>query len=183
MFVHLTLVPYLGHAGELKTKPTQHSVQELRRIGIQPDILLVCRSEGALSRDIREKIALFANLPVDAGHLGARRRLDLQGAALLPRRGRRRPDPRPLRHRGAGARRPVATGRRSSSAATPPSDAVRIGLVGKYIQLEDAYLSVIEALGHAGHPQRREASRSAGSTPRRSTARRPSASSRSATAS
>src|SRR5215210_4180879 len=65
MFVHLTLVPFLGHAGELKTKPTQHSVQELRRIGIQPN-MLVCRSEGALSREIREKIALFANLPVDA---------------------------------------------------------------------------------------------------------------------
>src|SRR5213595_676618 len=57
MFVHVTLVPYLGHAGELKTKPTQHSVQELRRIGIQPHVLL-CRSEGSLARDIREKIAL-----------------------------------------------------------------------------------------------------------------------------
>src|ERR671922_1158565 len=65
MFVHLTLVPFLGHAGELKTKPTQHSVQELRRIGIQPD-MVVCRSEGPLDRDIREKISLFANLPVEA---------------------------------------------------------------------------------------------------------------------
>src|SRR5256714_7842875 len=65
MFVHLTLVPFLGPAGELKTKPTQHSVQELRRIGIQPH-MLICRSEGALSRDIRDKIGLFANLPVDA---------------------------------------------------------------------------------------------------------------------
>src|SRR5215213_8658025 len=65
LFVHLTLVPFLGHAGELKTKPTQHSVQELRRIGIQPD-LVMCRSEGALARDIREKIALFSSLPVDA---------------------------------------------------------------------------------------------------------------------
>src|SRR2546421_1857468 len=65
MFVHLTLVPFLGHAGELKTKPTQHSVQELRRIGIHPN-LLICRSEGSLSRDIREKIALFASLPVEA---------------------------------------------------------------------------------------------------------------------
>src|ERR671926_658126 len=63
MFVHVTLVPYLGHAGELKTKPTQHSVQELRRIGIQPDMVM-CRSEEALGDDIREKIALFANLPV-----------------------------------------------------------------------------------------------------------------------
>src|SRR5437660_8086318 len=59
LFIHPTLVPYIGHAGELKTKPTQHSVNELRRIGIAPDIVL-CRSEGALSADIRKKIALFA---------------------------------------------------------------------------------------------------------------------------
>ena len=65
LFIHLTLVPYIGHAGELKTKPTQHSVNELRRIGIQPDMLL-CRSESELSTDIRKKIALFASLPVDA---------------------------------------------------------------------------------------------------------------------
>src|SRR5918994_1463182 len=65
MFVHLTLVPYLGHAGELKTKPTQHSVQELRRIGIQPDMVM-CRADGDLDRSIREKIALFANLPVSS---------------------------------------------------------------------------------------------------------------------
>ena len=65
MFIHLTLVPYIGHAGELKTKPTQHSVNELRRIGIAPDMLM-CRSEGSLSPDIRKKIALFASLPVEA---------------------------------------------------------------------------------------------------------------------
>ena len=61
LFIHLTLVPYIGHAGELKTKPTQHSVDELRRIGIEPDMLM-CRSEGELSPDIRKKIALFASL-------------------------------------------------------------------------------------------------------------------------
>src|SRR3989442_7562077 len=65
MYIHLTLVPYVGHAGELKTKPTQHSVNELRRIGIAPD-MVVCRSEGALSTDIRRKIALFASLPPEA---------------------------------------------------------------------------------------------------------------------
>src|SRR3990170_3305854 len=65
MFVHLTLVPFLGHAGELKTKPTQHSVQELRRIGIQPDMVM-CRCEEPIGKDIREKIALFANLPVQS---------------------------------------------------------------------------------------------------------------------
>ncbi len=65
MFIHLTLVPYIGHAGELKTKPTQHSVNELRRIGIAPDMLM-CRSEGSLSPEIRKKIALFASLPSEA---------------------------------------------------------------------------------------------------------------------
>src|SRR5688500_2253194 len=65
MFIHLTLVPYIGHAGELKTKPTQHSVNELRRIGIAPDVIM-CRSESALSTDIRKQIALFASLPTDA---------------------------------------------------------------------------------------------------------------------
>src|SRR5438105_12557384 len=65
MFIHLTLVPYVSHSGELKTKPTQHSVNELRRIGIAPD-MVVCRSESALSTDIRRKIALFASLPVEA---------------------------------------------------------------------------------------------------------------------
>src|SRR6201999_205548 len=65
MFIHLTLVPYIGHAGELKTKPTQHSVNELRRIGIAPD-MVVCRSESRLSKEIRAKIALFASLPIEA---------------------------------------------------------------------------------------------------------------------
>src|SRR6266571_3198764 len=65
IFVHLTLVPFIGHAGELKTKPTQHSVNELRRIGIQPD-MVVCRSEGGLPQDVRRKIALFASLPPEA---------------------------------------------------------------------------------------------------------------------
>src|SRR6201989_1922079 len=65
MFLHLTLVPYIGHAGELKTKPTQHSVNELRRIGIAPD-MVICRSESELGLDIRKKIALFASLGTDA---------------------------------------------------------------------------------------------------------------------
>src|SRR5438874_2158071 len=65
MFVHVTLVPFIQHAGELKTKPTQHSVQELRRIGIQPD-MIVCRCAEPLERDIRAKIGLFANLPVES---------------------------------------------------------------------------------------------------------------------
>ncbi len=104
MFIHLTLVPYIGHAGELKTKPTQHSVNELRRIGIAPD-MVVCRSESALSTDIRKKIALFASLPVEAVVSALRRARHLPGAARVPRPGRRRLHPdRALRDRGAGAR-------------------------------------------------------------------------------
>ena len=147
MFIHLTLVPYLGHAGELKTKPTQHSVQELRRIGIQPDMVL-CRSEEPLSRDLREKIALFVNLPVDSV-ISAR---DVDSIYKVPLYFRAEGvDDQVLEHFGIEARKPdlsawEALVKRVDAARTT----VRIGLVGKYTQLADAYLSVIEALGHAG---------------------------------
>src|ERR687886_1335382 len=147
MFVHLTLVPFLGHAGELKTKPTQHSVQELRRIGIQPD-MVVCRCEEPLSRDIRQKIALFANLPVESV-VSAR---DVDSIYKVP-----------LEFHDEGVEEQILDRFAISAPAPDLSDwealvkradaaqeVVRIGLVGKYIQLEDAYLSVIEALGHAG---------------------------------
>ena len=147
MFVHLTLVPFLGHAGELKTKPTQHSVQELRRIGVQPD-LVMCRSEAALDRDIREKIALFASLPVEAV-VSAR---DVPSIYEVPLRFRDQGvDDLVLDHFGLEAGPPDLTEweelvRRVGTAERR----VRIGLVGKYVQLEDAYLSVIESLRHAG---------------------------------
>ncbi|MBA3301980.1 MAG: CTP synthase [Thermoleophilaceae bacterium] len=147
MFVHLTLVPYLGHAGELKTKPTQHSVQELRRIGIQPD-MVVCRAEESLDRSIREKIALFANLPVD-NVISAR---DVDSIYKVPLYFRAEGvDNVILDHFKVESEPPdvsewEALVKRYDAASRP----VRIGLVGKYIQLEDAYLSVIEALHHAG---------------------------------
>jgi CTP synthase len=148
MFVHLTLVPYLGHAGELKTKPTQHSVQELRRIGIQPDMVM-CRSDGNLSREIREKIALFVNLPVEAV-ISAR---NVDSIYKVP-----------LYFRVEGVDDLILDHFRIDDAPAPElsdwealvkrgdaaDENVRIGLVGKYVQLEDAYLSVIEALKHAG---------------------------------
>jgi CTP synthase len=147
MFVHLTLVPFLGHAGELKTKPTQHSVQELRRIGIQPDMVM-CRSEGSLGRDIREKIALFANLPVEAV-ISAR---DADSIYKVPLYFRAEGvDDQILEHFRIEAQPPDLS---DWEALVKRGDAtletVRIGVVGKYIQLEDAYLSVIEALKHAG---------------------------------
>jgi CTP synthase len=147
MFVHLTLVPFLGHAGELKTKPTQHSVQELRRIGIQPDMVM-CRCEEPLGRDIRDKIALFASLPV--GSVVSAR--DVDSIYKVPLEFEAEGvDDAVLAHFGLEA--PAADlgawhglVDRIESASTP----VRIGLVGKYTQLADAYLSVIEALNHAG---------------------------------
>jgi CTP synthase len=148
MFVHLTLVPYLGHAGELKTKPTQHSVQELRRIGIQPDMVM-CRSEGPIERDIREKIALFANLPVEAV-VSAR---DVDSIYKVPLYFRAEGvDDQILDHFKIEAAAPdLSEWEALVKRGDQVSETVRIGLVGKYIQLEDAYLSVIEALKHAGY--------------------------------
>jgi len=147
MFIHLTLVPYIGHAGELKTKPTQHSVNELRRIGIQPDMLL-CRSEGELSADIRKKIALFASLPVDAV-VSAKDVRDIYEVPLWYHE--QHVDDFICEHFGIQA--PEADLREWADVverASVASDPVRIALVGKYIQLEDAYKSVSEALRHSG---------------------------------
>ena len=123
MYIHLTLVPYIGHAGELKTKPTQHSVNELRRIGIQPD-MVVCRSEGGLPQDLRRKIALFASLPEDA--VVSARDVDniYKVPLVLPGRGRRRLRARALQPRGPGAR-PQRTGTGSSAAPARPRSARR----------------------------------------------------------
>jgi CTP synthase len=150
MFIHLTLVPYIGHAGELKTKPTQHSVNELRRIGIAPDMVL-CRSEGGLPQDVRRKIALFASLPEDAVVSGR----DVDDIYKVPLYFHAEGvDDFVLEHFGLEAEAPDLSGweqmtRRAGEARS--SEPVRIALVGKYVQLEDAYLSVVEALRHAGN--------------------------------
>jgi CTP synthase len=146
MFIHLTLVPYIGHAGELKTKPTQHSVNELRRIGIAPDMLM-CRSEGPLSRDIRKKIALFASLPADA-IVSAR---DVDNIYKVPLVFREQGvDDFILDHFALQAPAPeLSSWQEPIELAEQAQRTVRIALVGKYVQLEDAYLSVSEALRHA----------------------------------
>jgi CTP synthase len=147
MFVHLTLVPFLGHAGELKTKPTQHSVQELRRIGIQPDMVM-CRCEEPLGRDIREKIALFSSLPVTSV-VSAR---DVDSIYKVPLEFESEGvDDAVLAHFGIDApSADLADWKHLVDGIESASTPVRIGLVGKYTQLADAYLSVIEALNHAG---------------------------------
>jgi CTP synthase len=147
MFIHLTLVPYIAHAGELKTKPTQHSVNELRRIGIQPDMLL-CRSESELDTDMRRKIALFASLPVEAV-VSAK---DVDNIYKVPLWFEQEGvDDLICDHFGFDVPSPdlsewAEITRRASEASEP----VRIALVGKYVALQDAYLSVSEALRHAG---------------------------------
>jgi CTP synthase len=148
MFIHLTLVPYIGHAGELKTKPTQHSVNELRRIGIAPD-MVVCRSESVLSADIRRKIALFASLPVEAVVSA----YDVPDIYQVPLVFHAEGVDDFVLHEHFDLQAPApdltsweAITRRASDAGGQ----VRIALVGKYVALEDAYLSVVEALRHAG---------------------------------
>jgi CTP synthase len=147
MYIHLTLVPYIGHAGELKTKPTQHSVNELRRIGIAPDMLM-CRSEGPLSSEIRKKIALFASLPMDAV-ASARDVDDIYKVPLVF--AEQGVDDFILDHFGMQAPAPeLADWREPIERAERAAREVTIAIVGKYIQLADAYLSVSEALRHAG---------------------------------
>ncbi len=150
MFIHLTLVPYIGHAGELKTKPTQHSVNELRRIGIAPDMLM-CRSEGSLSMEIRKKIALFASLPTEAIVSAC----DVDNIYKVPLTFREQGvDDFILEHFGLQAPAPeLSRWTEPIERAARATRTVRIALVGKYVQLEDAYLSVSEALRHAASLQ------------------------------
>jgi CTP synthase len=147
MYIHCTLVPFIEVAGELKTKPTQHSVQELRRIGISPDIV-VCRSKQPLDRDIREKIALFADVPVESVISAS----DAANIYMVPSMMQEQGLDRVVCERlslvtgPADMREWDAVVERIKNA----SGEVRIAIVGKYVQLQDAYLSVVEALNHAG---------------------------------
>ncbi|MBI4897144.1 MAG: CTP synthase [Actinobacteria bacterium] len=148
LFVHLTLVPYIAHAGELKTKPTQHSVNELRRIGIQPD-MLICRSEEPLPQDMREKIALFTSVSTDSVISGQNVR-DIYEVPLVYRA--QGVDDQILKHFGVETGPPNLTEWESlveRAQAAAQAEPVRVALVGKYMGLQDAYLSVTEALRHA----------------------------------
>src|SRR5438067_5235091 len=146
VYVHVTLVPYIEAAGELKTKPTQHSVNELRRIGLHPDVV-VCRSHEELSRDIRDKLALFAD--VDPGAVIACP--DVRDVYLVPS---------VLKTEGLDRLVCEKLGLDTGEAELGEweeltrriderRELVEIALVGKYVKLQDAYLSVHEALKHA----------------------------------
>ncbi|GGA99490.1 CTP synthase [Agarivorans gilvus] len=147
MYMHLTLVPFLGAAGEVKTKPTQHSVKELRSIGIQPDIL-ICRSDRAIPANERAKIALFTNVP-DRAVISLK---DVDSIYKIPAL---------LRSQGLDA---LVTERFAIDCPEAdlseweqviyeeanPTNEIVIGMVGKYVELPDAYKSVNEALKHGG---------------------------------
>ena len=145
-YVHVTLLPFIGTSGELKTKPTQHSVKELRSIGIQPDVL-VCRSDRPVSKELRRKIGGFCGVPERA----VIQALDADSIYAVP-----------LAMEQEGLCREVLDVLQLSNADSDmgrwqelvtklrnPGPAVKVALVGKYVQLNDAYLSVVEALRHA----------------------------------
>lgn len=148
LVIHLTLVPYLAAAGELKTKPTQHSVKMLLEYGIQPDIL-VCRTEHRIGHDIRKKIALFCNVNInaviesadassiyDVPLLMLKEQLDKTVLAKLKLSNKNEPD--------------LETWKAFLGRVKNPTSEVKIGLVGKYVELPDAYKSINESFIHAG---------------------------------
>jgi len=148
VFIHLTLMPYIPSAGELKTKPTQHSVKELRSIGIQPDILL-CRSDREVPRSERKKIALFCNVREEA----VIQALDVASIYDVPLAYHREGlDNEVLNAFGiTGAPKPDLTRWETiSRSIANPEGEVTIAIVGKYTGLKDAYKSLIEALQHGG---------------------------------
>ena len=151
MFIHLTLVPYIKAAGEIKTKPTQHSVKELRSIGIQPDVLL-CRCEQPLPQSDRRKIALFTNVP-EAAVISA---LDVDTIYRLPiwlhSQGLDDIVVKHL-HLNVKSKADLSDWERTVHAIENPKDEVTIAIVGKYVEHKDAYKSLGEALRHGGIKQ------------------------------
>ncbi len=147
VFIHLTLVPYIPTAGEVKTKPTQHSVKELRSIGIQPDILL-CRADRMLPEDERRKIALFTNVPVRAV-ISA---VDVDNIYKIPRLLHEQGlDEIVVERLHVNARRAnLAEWDKVIHAMEHPTGDVTVALVGKYVHLTESYKSLSEALKHAG---------------------------------
>jgi CTP synthase len=147
LYIHLTLVPYIKTAGEVKTKPTQHSVQKLREIGIQPDILL-CRTEKKLSKDIKKKIGLFCNVEIDSvisaidveSIYQVPLSLDKEGICKITLKKLGLPVTEPNLDQWIEINQKIAK----------PKGEVNIALVGKYLDLKESYKSITEALAHGG---------------------------------
>jgi len=147
VYMHLTLVPYIGAAGEMKTKPTQHSVKELRSIGIQPDVLL-CRADRMLPEDERRKIALFTNVPVRAVISAINVDNIYKIPGLLHEQGLDEIVVEKLHFNAPKAK--LTEWDRVVQAMEHPEAEVEIALVGKYVHLTESYKSLSEALKHAG---------------------------------
>jgi CTP synthase len=146
LFIHVTLIPYVGPSGESKTKPTQHSVRELRNIGIQPDILL-CRSRRPLSKEMRDKLSLFCDVAPEAVIEG----LDTDSIYELPLIFEKQGFGKLVAGRlGLGGRPNHAEWRKVVQRVKKPKHKVTVAMVGKYMALQDAYISVTEAIRHGG---------------------------------
>ncbi|TDT62362.1 CTP synthase [Fonticella tunisiensis] len=146
-FIHVTLVPFLGKAGELKTKPTQHSVRDLRSIGIQPDII-VCRSEKPISPELKDKIGLFCNIDGDSVIQNLDAETLYEVPLLLHEEGLDDLVVKKLNIKCSDA--DLDDWKAMVDAVKNLKGKTRIALVGKYVELHDAYMSVVEALNHAG---------------------------------
>jgi CTP synthase len=147
LYIHLTYVPYIPTAGELKTKPTQHSVKELRAIGIQPDILL-CRTDRFLPQDIKRKIALFCNVEEDAVITAKDVECIYEIPLIFHQEGL---DEKVVEKLNIWTREPdLAPWQNLVKTFTHPRDEVTIAIVGKYVNLKDSYKSLNEALIHGG---------------------------------
>lgn len=147
LYIHVTLLPYLGKAGELKTKPTQHSVKELRSIGIQPDII-VLRAEGEVNDDIKGKISLFCNVDKEAVVTNRDANELYEVPLLMEKEGLARLVCDKLKIKAGEP--DLTEWKELVVRAKNLENKVTIALVGKYVELHDAYLSVAEALRHGG---------------------------------
>jgi CTP synthase len=145
-FVHVSLMPFIGPSGELKTKPTQHSVKELRSLGLQPDAI-VCRSDRPITRNLKEKISLLCDVPMSGVISAVDADSIYQVPLVLHAEGL---DDYVARHLGIDGAPDLTDWLVLSDRIDGATEPVRIAIVGKYVNLRDAYLSVIEALRHGG---------------------------------
>ena len=147
IYIHVTLIPYLGKSGEMKTKPTQHSVKELRSIGIQPDII-VCRTEQPLSADMKEKISLFCNVDKDCVVQNLDAETLYEVPLMLEEEGLAKIVCRKLHIDCTSP--DLEEWKQMVEREKNPQGSVKVALVGKYVELHDAYISIVESLKHAG---------------------------------
>jgi CTP synthase len=145
-FVHVSLMPFIGPTGELKTKPTQHSVKELRSLGLQPDAI-VCRSDRPIGRHLKEKVSLLCDVPISGVISAPDAESIYKVPLLLHNEGL---DRELASHLGIDAAPDLAEWRDLVERVNAAGEPVNVAIVGKYVNLRDAYLSVIEALRHGG---------------------------------